>query len=113
MKKFKNVVFRDRKGQPIPFSMDGVESELNTWAVFFIFARATPTDTMENARQSRLLLEALEKQDKADIIEIEDSTHDWLKDKAGPVCARAWRDNAEPIWEFIKEGFIKPKQPKE
>ena len=95
----------------IPISQTG-EMSTETRHVFQIIMNNADFKTMDDSIQGNRLANAIDKAEGKDEIAIEDGVHDWLKRKAEQVCPTLFRVNGSIVYEFIKEGFNKPHQPK-
>jgi hypothetical protein len=118
MKKFENKVINNYKGRPLVYKgvAEGKESvlELKVENVFWIIYNefsALPYNvhakTQNDTIQALRLIEALEKQKDAAVIEIEDGVWDWLKAIAPIMTYQIFFPNGEIIMTLIKDGFIK------
>jgi len=96
----------------IPISQEG-EMSTETRHIFLAILNSAEFKTMDDSIQGNRLANEIEEAKYKEEVVIEDGVHDWLKRKAEQVCPILFRVNGNIVYEFIKEGFEKPHQPKE
>lgn len=102
----------------IPISQAG-EMSTETRHIFLVVLNASELKVQDDSIQGKRLADAIDEAEGKDEIVIGEGVYDWLKrklevvDREGyQVCPRLFRVNGEIVYEFIKEGFEKPHQPK-
>jgi len=113
MKRFKNEVISNFAGEDLEAEIDGVKEKMKLWNVINIILNNAPFKTQEDSKEGVLLALALKESKDKDTIEIEESTHEWLKKVAKELTPPMFRLNANVVYEHIKEGFEKAHQPKD
>lgn len=111
MKTFKNVEIFGWTGVAIGIIRDGKREDATLLDHLNLILANAPFQTQQDCKEGRRLGEALEKVKDKDVIEIEESTHDWLKKIAEQITPPLYRTNGNIIYEHIKEGFEKLYQP--
>lgn len=95
----------------IPISQAGGMST-ETRHIFLAIMSNAEFKTIDDSIQGNRLANDIDAAEGKDEIVLEDGVHDWLKRKAEQVCPALFRVNGEIVYEFVKEGFTKPHQPK-
>ena len=95
----------------IPISQAG-EMSTETRHIFMAIMNNAEFKTMDDSIQGNRLASAIDEAEGKDFIEIGEGVHDWLKRKAEAVCPVIFRVNGSIVYEFVKEGFEKPHEPK-
>ena len=119
MKKFQNEVVKGWDGKPLKSRVQGAdgqvaeEKELKLENVLWIILNNAPLKTQNDSIQGQRLAKALDKAKDNGVIEMEEGVHDWIKPIAEQLTPGLFRINGNNVYELIKEGFEKEKQPKE
>lgn len=112
-KRFSNEALIGYNGKDtikIPISQSG-EMSTEFRHVLLAILNNSEFKTMDDSIQGNRLANAIDKAEGKDFVEMEEGVHDWLKRKAEQVCPVIFRVNGSVIYEFIKEGFEKARQP--
>lgn len=98
----------------IPIDQAGKMST-ETRHIFLSILNASELKTQDDSIQGNRLATAIDEAEGKDEIVIGEGVYDWLKKKMDAVnqqgyqvCPMLFRVNGEIVYEFIKEGFIKP-----
>ena len=113
MKRFKNVGVLNIKGDVLKMMVDGMEEELKLENLLNVILTNAPFQTQQDSKEGALLAQAIETGKGGEFIELEESTHEWLKKAAEQVTPALFRVNGNVIYEYLKEGFEKIHQPEE
>ena len=81
--------------------------------IFLAILNNSEFKTMDDSIQGNRLATAIDEAEGKDEIVIGEGVHDWLKKRAEQVCPAIFRVNGSIVYEFVKEGFTKPHEPKE
>ena len=109
-------------GEPIkvPLRIEGegqnavvVEWGEKTYDIFKAILMNAPTKTQNDCIQGVRVFDALEKGKDAEFIELEEEGHTWIKPQAEQLTPAIFRFNGHIVYDFVKEGFEKAKQPKD
>ena len=68
--------------------------------------------TLEDSREGRRMVEALEESRKTDSVEIDQGTHNWLKKQGEAIIPQVFRVSGEIIDNIIREGYRRTTEPK-
>ena len=114
MKIFKNTAIIGYNGKliEIPINEQGGKKDVTVEMALQIILNSAPLKTMQDSINGMRLQVALDKaKDATETIELEEGTHDWIKPIAESLCPQIFRINGSLVYEVIKEGFEKAKQP--
>lgn len=117
VKKFENKVINGYNGKPIRTQKAVGESgqvgivDCRLQEILWLLLNNAPLRTQNDSIQGMRLAQALDKADGAEIIEIEEGVHDWLKPIAEQLTPSIFRVNGNLVYDLVKDGFIKAKEP--
>jgi hypothetical protein len=80
--------------------------------VMLILANNASFKTLEDSREGRRMVEALEESRKTDSVEIDQGTHNWLKKQGEAIIPQVFRVSGEIIDNIIREGYRRTTEPK-
>lgn len=107
MKVYKNIQIIGWTGEPIGITRNGKVEEAKLVDHLGLILANAPFQTQMDSKEGMLLAVALRDAEDKDSINIEESTHTWLKKVAEQVTPAIYRTNGGIVYEVIKEGFEK------
>lgn len=103
----------------LPITLKSGELSTETRHVFLMLMNNMPFKTMDDSIQGNRLATAIDEAEDKKTIEIGEGVYDWLIKKmnekgqdGSEVCPTIFRVNGKVVYDFIKEGFNKPHEPK-